>query len=120
MAYIKSRLTSAQVDELCNAKDLDPSDKNNRQKVSLADHRDHYDEWVKAGSGAEPNQQTPSRKRPHTVAVGDDQPTTPPTSSPKKGRLDNPWLTNMNDHDQLDGKAANTPLPHGETLTTST
>ena len=119
-AYIKSRISPAQVDELCNAKDLDPSDQKNRRNVSYAYHRDHYDEWVKAGSGAEPNQQAPSRKCPHTVVVDDDQPTTPPTSSSKKGRLDNPWLTNMNDHDQLDGKTANTPLPHGERPTTST
>lgn len=86
-AYQKPKLSPAQVDELCNVKGLDPSDNYNRRNVGYVYHRDHHDKWVNAGSGAEPNQQAPSRKRPHTVAVGDDQPTTPPTSAPKKTTL---------------------------------
>ena len=117
-AYVKSRLSAAKLDELCDQKNLNRSDKNIRQSVKRAYHRDHYDMWVLAGLNAESNPQALSRKRSHAVAVGNDQPTIPPISSPKKTRLDDPLSTNMHDHDGLDGKTVNTSLPDDE-LTTS-
>lgn len=117
-AYVKSRLSAAKVTEFCDQKNLDSSDKNNRSNVTHAYHRDHYDKWVKAGSGVESYVQMPSRKGSYDTGIGDDPPTIPHTSTPKKSHLHDSCLTNMHDHDGLDGKTVNTSL-HDDGLTTS-
>lgn len=73
--YVEPRLRPGKVTALCNEAGVDPSNRKARNVVAARHHRESFQDWIKAGTGVDPDGET------HTASMPGKR-NSPPSTSP--------------------------------------